>query len=76
MLIFLEEIKAIEDPEGIVNIFQDMGVGMTIDTEHIDLNDWKKGKEVEVVLTGIPVMTMSIPPQLAGNSIKSVELVQ
>lgn len=76
MLIFLEEIKAIEDPEGIVNNFQDMGVGMTIDTEHIDLNDWKNGKEVEVVLTGIPVMTMSIPPQLAGISIKSVELVQ
>lgn len=32
MLIFLEKIKAIEDPEGIVNNFQDMGVGMTIDT--------------------------------------------
>ena len=41
-----------------------------------EVSELTKGTTVQVTLSGLPVMTMSIPPQVPGNSIKTVEIVQ
>ena len=76
--LFLNDIEAVDDQETIVPNFQTDGVILHAPQESFDgeVSDLTKGKTVQVTLTGLPVMTMSIPPQVPGNSIKTVEILQ
>lgn len=71
--IFLKELEAISDPETILPNFQE---GVILHVPEEKMPDAKKGSTVDVVLQGIPIMTMSIPPQIPGNSIEQVTIRQ
>ncbi|EOT29124.1 hypothetical protein [Enterococcus saccharolyticus] len=76
VLLFLENVEAIEDPENIVPTFTEMGVGINVDTEDISYwRAWRKGSKVEVTLKGLPATTASIPPQVAGNALENITLL-
>lgn len=75
--IFLKEVKAIEDQENIVKSFEGDGVILNTPTEllkELPTSELVKGTQVEVTLKGLPIMTMSIPPQIPGNSIVAIEI--
>lgn len=76
--IFLNDIEAVDDQETIVPNFQTDGVILHAPQESFEgqVSELTKGTTVQVTLSGLPVMTMSIPPQVPGNSIKTVEIVQ
>ncbi len=74
VLLFLEQIEVIQDPEEIVPTFEEFGVGLTIEKSATD-QEWTKGRKVEVTVIGRPITTASIPPQIAGNSIEQVILL-
>lgn len=76
--IFLNDIEAVDDQETIVPNFQTDGVILHAPQKSFEgqISELTKGTTVQVTLTGLPVMTMSIPPQVPGNSIKTVEIVQ
>lgn len=73
--IFLKEVAAVEDPEKIVNSFTNDGVVLLVTKEKVPA-DLKAGDKVQVTLTGLPIMTMSIPPQLPGQAISEVTIVK
>lgn len=76
MLIFLTDVEAVEDPENIVPTFVEMGVGIHVNSETTDdWQEWTNGRKVQVTLEGLPITTMSIPPQIPGMSVKKVELI-
>lgn len=76
VLLFLENVEAIEDPENIVPTFTEMGVGINVDTEDISYwRAWRKGSKVEVTLKELPATTASIPPQVAGNALENITLL-
>lgn len=72
--LFIKEVTAVEDPEDIVKSFQNDGVILHPAADKASL-DWKQGQQIKVTVAGLPIMTMSIPPQLPGNSVDQVELV-
>ncbi len=76
VLLFLENVESIEDPENIVDIFIQRGVGINVKTEDIAYwRAWRKGSKVEVTLKGLPATTASISPQVAGNAIENITLL-
>lgn len=74
----LTDVEAINDPEEISKSFANDGVILNVSEEQFaasfDANDYKTGATVRFTLQGMPIMTMSIPPQIPGNSIQTVEL--
>lgn len=76
--LFLKEVAAVEDDDQVVQSFQNDGVILHVPVEAYsgDLEELTEGATVQVTLQGIPIMTMSIPPQIPGNSIQKVELVE
>lgn len=76
--VFLKEVKPVEDQEDIVKSFKSDGVILNIPQEVLTVSkeELTKGKTLKVTLQGIPVMTMSIPPQLPGRTIEQIELVE
>lgn len=75
--IYLKDVQSLQDDEDIVASFESDGVILHVPAEAFtsDLTDFIEGAKVEVHLQGVPVMTMSIPPQIPGNSIKSVTVL-
>lgn len=75
--IFLTDVEAVQDSENATTSFND-GVTINVDpaTLDFDFNDLKAGDKLKVSLDHPAIMTMSIPPQVPGNSILSVELVK
>lgn len=75
--IFLTDVEAVQDSENATTSFND-GVTINVDpaTLDFDFNDLKVGDKLKVSLDHPAIMTMSIPPQVPGNSILSVELVK
>lgn len=75
--ILLKEAKAVEDTEEVTGSFND-GVALNVDpaTLDFDFKELKAGDQVKVTLSQPAMMTMSIPPQIPGNSIISVELLK
>lgn len=75
----LKEVEAVEDPEKMVNMMKNDGVILNVDSEQlgdgITADNLKAGDKVQFTLVGLPAMTMSIPPQVAGNSVIKVEKI-
>ena len=75
-LVFLEQVEAVTDPNEIVPNFETDGVGINVTSKQAgDWSKWSKGTKVQVTLEGLPVTTMSLPPQIPGKSIENVELL-
>ena len=75
--ILLTDVEAVQDSENATTSFND-GVAINVDpaTLDFDFNELKAGDKLKVSLDHPAMMTMSIPPQIPGNSILSVELVK
>ena len=73
----LKTVEAVEDPEAILPMMQNDGVVLNVTpdqlAEGLTMDQLKSGDQVRFTLSGLPVMTMSIPPQIAGNAVKVVE---
>lgn len=76
----LNEVEAVKDPEEILNMMKNDGVILNVSTEQLAAGlteaDLKVGDKIQFTLVGLPAMTMSIPPQVAGNSVIKVEKIQ
>ena len=75
--ILLIDVEAVQDSENATTSFND-GVAINVYPATLDFNfnDLKAGDKLKVSLDHPTIMTMSIPPQIPGNSILSVELVK
>lgn len=75
--VFLKDVEAVADDDDMVKNFQNDGVILHVPIATFDgeVTELAKGTTVEVTLQGLPIMTMSIPPQIPGNSIKQVTIV-
>lgn len=75
--ILLIDVEAVQDSENATTSFND-GVAINVDPATLDFNfnDLKAGDKLKVSLDHPAIRTMSIPPQIPGNSILSVELVK
>ena len=75
--ILLIDVEAVQDSENATTSFND-GVTINVDPATLDFNfnELKAGDKLKVSLDHPAIMTMSIPPQIPGNSILSVELVK
>lgn len=75
--ILLIDVEAVQDSENTTTSFND-GVAINVDPATLDFNfnDLKASDKLKVSLDHPAIMTMSIPPQIPGNSILSVELVK
>ncbi|MGM9903706.1 hypothetical protein A5844_000778 [Enterococcus sp. 10A9_DIV0425] len=69
--IFIVDVEEKEDPDNIVSSFSNDGVILNASTEQIagGIDSLKVGEQVEFKLVEMAIMTMSIPPQVPGNSI-------
>ncbi|WP_430612446.1 hypothetical protein [Enterococcus sp. DIV0876] len=75
--VFLKEVESVQDDDDIVKSFQSDGVILHVPVAAFDgeVTELAKGSKVQVTLQGLPIMTMSIPPQIPGNSIKQLTIV-
>lgn len=75
--ILLEDPVALEDSEDAIGSFQN-GVALNVNPETLEMavEEIEVGSQLKVTLAHPAVMTMSIPPQVPGNSILSIELVK
>ena len=69
--ITIKDVKEIEDPANIGSSFSNDGVILNASVDQITggVDSLKEGEKVEFKLVEMAVMTMSIPPQVPGNSI-------
>lgn len=74
----LVDVKAKIDPENIGTSFENDGVILNAPADKIkpNMDALSEGSEVELTLAKTPVMTMSLPPQIPGNSIIQVLAIQ
>lgn len=75
--ILLEDSVAVEDSEESIGSFQN-GVALNVDPETLEMTveELEVGSQLKVTLAQPAIMTMSIPPQVPGNSIISIELIK
>ena len=75
----LTDIEAVEDPDEMEKTMKNDGVVLNISEDQLanGLNEkeLKKGDKIQFSLKSMPVMTMSIPPQIPGMSVKSIEKI-
>ena len=73
----LGEVAGVEDPEKIAATFGEPGVVLNANASHLPADfkaaDYPKGTKLKVTLVPMPVTTRSLPPQVPGDSIVSVE---
>ncbi|OFI49206.1 hypothetical protein BG261_03815 [Floricoccus tropicus] len=77
--VFLNNIEAISDDENLLPILNNFGLVLNLIKEQfqgIRPNKLKIGDKVIFSLKGIPPMTMSIPPQVAGVAVDYIKLVE
>ncbi|WP_086348040.1 hypothetical protein [Candidatus Enterococcus clewellii] len=78
--ITLHEIGAVSDPEEMLPNFQNNGVILNAQekqlAEGLTVEQLKSGDKIRFTLAELPIMTMSIPPQIPGNSITLIEKVE
>ncbi|GCF93384.1 hypothetical protein NRIC_12750 [Enterococcus florum] len=75
--LYLKKITKVEDPESVLSSFHTNGVLLNVPKEQLafSIDQFTPGIKLRCTLSAVPIMTMSIPPQIPGNSIKSVEFV-
>lgn len=75
--ILLEDPVALEGSEDAIGSFQN-GVALNVNPETLEMavEEIEVGSQLKVTLAHPSVMTMSITPQVPGNSILSIELVK
>lgn len=75
----LDNVTAIEDSGEIINMMKNDGVILNVSDEQfakdISTENLKTGDKIQFTLVGLPAMTMSIPPQVVGNSVIKVEKI-
>lgn len=75
----LNNIEAVEDPDEMEKTMKNDGVVLNISEDQlasgITEKELKKDDTVQFSLNSMPVMTMSLPPQIPGMSVKSVEKI-
>ena len=73
----LQEVQAVNDPEKMVASFES-GVILNAQPEHFVKNylaeKYTAGTTLKFSLMPTPIMTMSLPPQIPGNSLKPIEI--
>lgn len=71
-------VKKIKDSENIESSFTNDGVILNVSEEQLKdgKERFKKGDQIKIVLAENPIMTMSIPPQIPGNSIVEVSRIK
>ncbi|MGL4696889.1 hypothetical protein [Enterococcus larvae] len=78
--ISLDKIEAVSDPEEMLPSFQTNGVILNAQEEQLaeglTVEQLKAGDKIQFTLAELPIMTMSIPPQIPGNSITLIEKVE
>ena len=67
----LVDVMAKEDPANMGTSFSN---DATAEKISVDINELKIGDKVQFTLVEMPIMTMSIPPQVPGDSIIDVSL--
>ena len=74
---YLVEVEGIEDPEKIADSFGQEGVVLNASEANLPkdfkLADYLAGTKIKVTLEALPITTRSIPPQIPGGSIISIE---
>lgn len=75
----LKEVEAVEDPEKMIGMMKNDGVILNVTTDQLadglTESSLKTGDKIQFTLVGLPAMTMSIPPQVVGNSVIKVEKI-
>lgn len=75
-----DKVEAIQDSEGMIDSLNADGVVLNIDkkslSKTVNLDELKQDVEVEFTLESPVMMTFSIPPQIAGNSVKTLKLLK
>ncbi|MBL1224995.1 hypothetical protein [Enterococcus sp. BWR-S5] len=78
--ISLNGIEVVSDPEAILPMMENDGVILNAQesqlSEGVTVDTLKAGDKIRFTLTGLPIMTMSIPPQIPGNSISLIEKIE
>lgn len=78
VILSFESVDAVNDPESIHDVLDSNGVVLNVDKTIFDKTKhkekFKQGALVEFTLTKTPALTYSIPPQVPGDSIKSVQI--
>ncbi|OYS23573.1 hypothetical protein CBF73_07890, partial [Lactobacillus taiwanensis] len=71
-------VDEIEDPENIGTSFDNDGVTLNVSNDQLvgGKESFQKGDEIKFTLKEKPIMTMSIPPQIPGNSIVEVRVIE
>ncbi|HIY58336.1 MAG TPA: hypothetical protein H9829_09120 [Candidatus Tetragenococcus pullicola] len=77
MQLYLENVEAIDDPDNITASFETEGVIFNLSGDESDeLSELEQGMKVQVTLKGLPIMTMSIPPQVPGQYIEELKIIE
>ena len=71
-------VKEIKDSENIGSSFTNDGVILNVSDEQLKdgKEAFEKGDQIEIVLVENSIMTMSIPPQIPGNSIVEIARIE
>ncbi|MFB8507259.1 LptM family lipoprotein [Enterococcus durans] len=71
-------VKEIKDPENIGSSFTNDGVILNASEEQLKdgKEAFEKGDQIEIVLVENSIITMSIPPQIPGNSIVEIARIE
>lgn len=80
VVLSFDAVQVVNDPESIHDILNSNGVVLNISKDMFDKDIGNKevteGSEIEFELDKQPALTYSIPPQIPGNSIISVKLIE
>ena len=71
-------VKEIKDPENIGSSFTNDGVILNASEEQLKdgKEAFEKGDQIEIILVENSIITMSIPPQIPGNSIVEIARIE
>lgn len=71
-------VKEVKDPENIGSSFNNDGVILNVSEEQLKggKEAFEKGNQIEIILVEHSLMTMSIPPQIPGNSIVEISPIE
>lgn len=73
----LKDVDSTDDPNDILPVMKNNGVVLNLEKSQLPadfkIEDYKDGQKVKFIIKGLAPMTASIPPQVAGNAVKSLE---